>query len=332
MVAHSHVDFPSDLATMLTAAGAVVVYCDTSGVRTSADLPVFFATAFGAPILLYELHIPCGPSNVARACSGAGGRKWFYGGIASGVKRLGACLRSCGDANSILQTFKVMPRSAPVRLCGYPWGSPQRGFCHLREAPRIVPFRRRASYPQALAVLAQMWASPFFGTLRCTAAPALLRLLFAPTLRPASHARCCSGTRMRTRPSTQASMSRCARTRDRSPSPRLLCAARLRRRSPTRSSRALTPGHVSLRPCVCSWRRRHRRARPSSRCESRWAIWARSQGSVPPAPAVPQPLPRTTFSQLASAVRINPHRDWAGRCPHLHRVLLTVKPKGTQII
>ena len=83
MVAHSHVDFPSDLATMLTAAGAVVVYCDTSGVRTSADLPVFFATAFGAPILLYELHIPCGPSNVARACSGAGGRKSFYGGIAS---------------------------------------------------------------------------------------------------------------------------------------------------------------------------------------------------------------------------------------------------------
>ena len=179
MVAHSHVDFPSDLATMLTAAGAVVVYCDTSGVRTSADLPVFFATAFGAPILLYELHIPCAPGNVARACSGAGGRKSFYGGIASGVKRLGACLRSCGDANSILQTFKVMPRSAPVRLCGYPWGSPQRGFCHLREAPRIVPFRRRAAYPQALAVPAQMWASPFFGHVtlysRSRSAPALIR-------------------------------------------------------------------------------------------------------------------------------------------------------------
>ena len=75
MVAHSHVDFPSDLATMLTAAGAVVVYCDTSGVRTSAELPVFFGTTFGAPILLYELHVPCAPSNEARACNGAGGSR-----------------------------------------------------------------------------------------------------------------------------------------------------------------------------------------------------------------------------------------------------------------
>jgi hypothetical protein len=75
MVAHSHVDFPSDLATILTAVGAAVVYSDTSGARTTVDIPGFFGTAFGAaPILLYELHVPCAPGNVLARASGVGRR------------------------------------------------------------------------------------------------------------------------------------------------------------------------------------------------------------------------------------------------------------------